>query len=109
MSDPVPTDQLPSLEVRMDDLRAVMDEVGSDRAVIYGASESGALALLFAATYVLLKLIAAVVPLRANAEEEALGMDLVAHGEEAYATGEGAILVELPEPNPRRERALVEA
>ena len=51
MSDPVPTDQLPSLEIRMDDLRAVMDEVGSERAVIYGASESGALALLFAATY----------------------------------------------------------
>ncbi len=51
MSDPVPADQLPDLETRMDDLRAVMDEVGSERAVIYGASESGALALLFAATY----------------------------------------------------------
>ena len=51
MSDPVPIDQLPDLETRMDDLRAVMDEVGSERAVIYGASESGALALLFAATY----------------------------------------------------------
>ena len=62
-------------------------------------------AYAFAATFVLLKLIAAVVPLRASAEEEALGMDLVAHGEEAYATGEGAILVELPEPKPRRERA----
>jgi class 3 adenylate cyclase len=35
----------------MDDLRAVMDEVNSERAVIYGASESGALDLLFAATY----------------------------------------------------------
>jgi len=34
-------------------------------------------------------------------------MDLVAHGEEAYATGEGAILVELPEPKPRRERERV--
>ena len=51
MSDPVPADQLPGLETRMDDLRAVMDEVGSERAVIYGASESGALTLLFAATY----------------------------------------------------------
>jgi class 3 adenylate cyclase/pimeloyl-ACP methyl ester carboxylesterase len=51
MSDPVAADQLPSLETRMDDLRAVMDEVGSERAVIYGASESGALDLLFAATY----------------------------------------------------------
>jgi class 3 adenylate cyclase len=51
MSDPVPADQLPNLETRMDDLRAVMDAVGSDRAVIYGASESGMLDLLFAATY----------------------------------------------------------
>jgi pimeloyl-ACP methyl ester carboxylesterase len=51
MSDPVPADQLPNLETRMDDLRAVVDEVGSDRAVIYGASESGMLDLLFAATY----------------------------------------------------------
>jgi class 3 adenylate cyclase/pimeloyl-ACP methyl ester carboxylesterase len=51
MSDPVPPGELPSLETRMDDLRAVMDAVGSDRAVIYGASESGMLDLLFAATY----------------------------------------------------------
>src|ERR687897_461385 len=51
LSDPVPPDQLPNLETRMDDLRAVLDEVGSDRAVIYGASESGMLDLLFAATY----------------------------------------------------------
>ena len=51
MSDPVPVDQLPDLETRMDDIRAVMDEVGSDRAVIYGASESGMLDLLFAATF----------------------------------------------------------
>jgi class 3 adenylate cyclase len=50
MSDPVSPDQLPDLETRMDDLRAVMDEVGSERAVIYGASESGSLAILFAAT-----------------------------------------------------------
>ena len=38
LSDPIPADQLPNLETRMDDLRAVMDAVGSDRAVIYGAS-----------------------------------------------------------------------
>jgi Amt family ammonium transporter len=66
-------------------------------------------AYAFAATFALLKLIGLVMPLRATAREEALGMDLVAHGEEAYATGEGAILVELPEPKPRKERALVEA
>jgi Phage integrase family/alpha/beta hydrolase fold len=51
LSDPVSPDPLPNLETRMDDIRAVMDEVGSDRAVIYGASESGMLDLLFAATY----------------------------------------------------------
>jgi Amt family ammonium transporter len=32
-------------------------------------------------------------PLRATEHQEALGMDIVQHGEEAYATGEGAILV----------------
>jgi class 3 adenylate cyclase len=51
MSDPVPADLLPNLETRMDDIRAVMDEIGSERAVVYGASESGMLSLLFAATY----------------------------------------------------------
>jgi class 3 adenylate cyclase len=35
----------------MDDLRAVMDAAGSDRAAIFGTSEGGPLALLFAATY----------------------------------------------------------
>jgi len=40
-----------SLEERSDDIRAVMDDAGSQRAVIYGISESGPMALLFAATY----------------------------------------------------------
>ncbi|HEV8712384.1 MAG TPA: adenylate/guanylate cyclase domain-containing protein [Candidatus Binatia bacterium] len=40
-----------SLEERMDDLRAVMDAVGSMRAVVFGNSEGGAMSLLFAATY----------------------------------------------------------
>ncbi len=35
-------------------------------------------------------------PLRASEHEEAIGMDVVQHGEEAYVTGEGAILV-MPE------------
>jgi len=47
----------------------------------------------FVATYALLKLIGLVMPLRASEHEEALGMDVVQHGEEAYATGEGAILI----------------
>ena len=50
-------------------------------------------AYAFAATFVLLKLIGLVTPLRATEREEALGMDIVSHGEEAYARGEGAILV----------------
>jgi class 3 adenylate cyclase len=41
----------PPLEERMDDVRAVMDAVGSERAAILGASEGGAMSLLFAATY----------------------------------------------------------
>jgi class 3 adenylate cyclase/pimeloyl-ACP methyl ester carboxylesterase len=40
-----------SLEERMDDVRAVMDAAGSERAVVFGNSEGGALAILFAATY----------------------------------------------------------
>ena len=32
-------------------------------------------------------------PLRASEHEESLGMDVVAHGEEAYVSGEGAILI----------------
>ena len=51
MSDRVPNDQLPTLEQRMDDVRAVMDAVGSKRAAIFGASEGGNMSILFAATY----------------------------------------------------------
>src|SRR5947199_6066887 len=40
-----------SLEERADDIRAVMDAAGSEQAVIYGVSEGGPMALLFAATY----------------------------------------------------------
>ncbi|HEU4355093.1 MAG TPA: alpha/beta hydrolase, partial [Actinomycetota bacterium] len=51
LSDRVPEDRLPSLEVRMDDARSVMDAVGSGRAVVLGHSEGGPMATLFAATY----------------------------------------------------------
>jgi class 3 adenylate cyclase len=40
-----------TLEERMDDLRAVMDDVGSQRAAVFGGSEGGALSILFAATH----------------------------------------------------------
>src|SRR6195256_5119993 len=41
----------PSLEERMDDVRAVMDAIGSERAVIIGFSEGSTMSALFAATY----------------------------------------------------------
>jgi len=41
----------PSLELRMDDVRAVMDAVGSARAALFGVSEGGPMSALFAATY----------------------------------------------------------
>jgi class 3 adenylate cyclase/pimeloyl-ACP methyl ester carboxylesterase len=42
---------VPTLETRMDDIRAVMDAVGSRRAVLIATGEAGAMATLFAATY----------------------------------------------------------
>jgi class 3 adenylate cyclase len=45
------TARLPTLEERMDDVRAVMDAAGSERAALVGISEGGPMSLLFAATY----------------------------------------------------------
>ena len=50
-SDPVPISELPTLERRLDDVRAVMEAAGSERAVLMGVSEGGPLCSLFAATY----------------------------------------------------------
>jgi Amt family ammonium transporter len=50
-------------------------------------------AYAFIATFILLKVIGAIMPLRVTEQEEAIGMDVTQHGEEAYVTGEGAILV----------------
>ncbi len=41
----------PTFEERMDDVRAVMDAVGSERAALFGISEGGPMSMLFAATY----------------------------------------------------------
>ena len=51
LSDRVPNDKLPTLEDRVDDLRAVMDAVGSEHAAVFGFSEGGNLSAFFAATY----------------------------------------------------------
>lgn len=42
---------MPTLEERMDDIRAVMDAAGSEKAVLFGVSEGAPLSILFAATY----------------------------------------------------------
>jgi len=49
LSDRVPVDRLPTLEERMDDVRAVMDAARSERAVLFGHSEGGPMCALFAA------------------------------------------------------------
>jgi len=43
--------ELPSIAVRMEDARAVMDAVGSERAVVFGISEGASMAMVFAAIY----------------------------------------------------------
>ena len=51
LSDPIPVDNPPALEERMDDVRAVMDDADSERAVVLGFSEGGTLAVTFAAAH----------------------------------------------------------
>jgi class 3 adenylate cyclase len=51
LSDHVSVENLPDLETRMDDVRAVMDEAGSERATLFGHSEGGAMSMYFAAIY----------------------------------------------------------
>jgi class 3 adenylate cyclase len=51
MSDPVAVDRLPTLEERMDDVRAVMDAAGSEESALFGSSEGGLMSTLFAATH----------------------------------------------------------
>ena len=51
LSDPVALDRAPTMEQRMDDVRAVLDAVGSERTAVFGFSEGGLMSLLFAATY----------------------------------------------------------
>ena len=51
LSDSVSGERLPTLDARMDDIRAVMDAAGSQRAVLYGWEDGAALCFMFAATY----------------------------------------------------------
>ena len=51
LSDKVSAERLPTLEARMDDIRAVMDAARTERAVLVGVEDGAALCFLFAATY----------------------------------------------------------
>jgi ammonium transporter, Amt family len=93
----------------------VWNEVGDG--LLYGnAAQLGTQALAavaapvyaFAATYILLRVIGLFSPLRADDIQQAQGMDVIFHGEEAYATGEGAILV-TPEAGVEEEVPVVPA
>ena len=47
----------------------------------------------FGMTYAILRVLGALMPLRGPVHEESVGMDVIHHGEEAYVTGEGALLI----------------
>jgi Amt family ammonium transporter len=62
-------------------------------------------AYAFGMTYILLRLVGAVMALRSTEKVEALGLDVTQHGEVAYLSGEGAILIP-PDAHGERERAV---
>jgi Amt family ammonium transporter len=64
-------------------------------------------AYAFVGTFVILRVVGLLMPLRVTEREEALGLDIAQHGEQAYATGEGAILV-APEAGIEAEVALAQ-
>ncbi|HYM69341.1 MAG TPA: ammonium transporter [bacterium] len=78
--------------------------------LIQALAVAGAAAYSALGTFVLLKLIGTVMPLRATRQDQAQGMDPTQHGEEAYTGGEGTVLV-LPEisPQPKLESARAKA
>jgi len=55
----------------------------------------------FGMTFLLLKLLGLAMPLRVTESQEAIGLDVIQHGEEAYASGEGAILIRPEEDDGR--------
>jgi ammonium transporter, Amt family len=60
---------------------------------VQAAGVLATIAFSAAGTFVIVKLILLVGPVRASARDEGLGLDVTQHGEEAYSRGEGAILV----------------
>jgi Amt family ammonium transporter len=75
--------------------------------VSQAVAAAAAPAYAFGMTYVLLRGLGALMPLRGSAQEESLGMDIIHHGEEAYATGEGALLIR-PEAPAEEERRVAD-
>ena len=65
-------------------------------------------AYAFAATFAILKVMSFAFRLRVSEREEAIGLDVTQHGEEAYVTGEGAILIE-PADGDRQAEELIGA
>jgi Amt family ammonium transporter len=59
----------------------------------------------FVVTFAILKVMGMFGALRSSPNDEAIGLDVVDHGEEAYVTGEGAILIASPEPAAARKPA----
>jgi Amt family ammonium transporter len=68
---------------------------------VQAAGVLATIAFSAAGTFVIVKLLLLVGPVRASARDEGLGLDVTQHGEEAYSRGEGAILV-LPEAESTR-------
>ena len=64
-------------------------------------------AYAFVATYLILRFVGLIMPLRGTERDEALGMDITEHGEEAYASGEGAILI-VPEADVEENLAVAQ-
>ena len=62
-------------------------------------------AYAFAATFLILRGLGALTPLRASERDEAIGMDVTQHGEEAYLTGQGALLISIPEADAQPGKA----
>ncbi|CAB4913547.1 unannotated protein [freshwater metagenome] len=65
----------------------------ADQLLWQALAVAGAVAYAFVVTFALLKALGALMPLRVSPSDEAIGLDVISHGEEAYATGEGALLV----------------
>jgi Amt family ammonium transporter len=67
---------------------------------IQAVAVAAALAYSGVMSFVLLKLIGLVMPLRANSSEETEGLDLTQHGEEAYSHSEGSAAMALTHGQP---------